>query len=290
MTEPATISFENGGDVDYRKYTEGKLDPYHGKTIKHLIAKHRDYLVYLDEQLYVWWSIKDSYKPEATNLASFGEVLNRVSSLEAIEVSNLSEKQVAAYRRMLGEAVARLLDTQNPEQSHAILHAALEYITLRNSENGRLKYLAGSFGATIVVMLSVAVFWATKGGPSPPSEAAHVVLGMAAGAAGALMSILLRVNAMSFDASASAKLYYVEGAAKIFAGIIGALLVGVGIKGKIIFGNITAPESQLPLIILFGIVAGASERFVPGIVKQIEGRSFGDYSSKPRRGKQTKGD
>lgn len=83
MTSP------NSPDVDYRVYTEGKLKPYHGKTIKHLIAKHKDYLVYLDDDLYVWWSIKDSYKPEAVSSASFGEVLNRVSWLEAIEVSNL---------------------------------------------------------------------------------------------------------------------------------------------------------------------------------------------------------
>lgn len=257
-------------DTDYRKYVEGKEEPYHGKVIKHLIQKHRDFVVYLDDELYVWWAIRDTYRPDWVNSPSFGEVLNRVSFLEAVETSDIPQRQVTAFRRMLGEAVARLLDSQSVEQANKILDNATDYIIARNSESSRLWYLSASLATTAVVVLVILLLWTFRRYTPLNPEGLNVLVGSGAGALGAFLSILLRSQTVPLDSSAGKKVYYFEGTAKILAGMIGAVLVAVSIEGKFLFGNISNPENQLQVITALCIVAGASERLVPSLIKKVE--------------------
>jgi hypothetical protein len=46
-------------DFDYSVLREGEVEPVLGKRIDTLIAKHRDYIVYLDDELYVEWASSD---------------------------------------------------------------------------------------------------------------------------------------------------------------------------------------------------------------------------------------
>src|SRR5262245_29582067 len=84
---------------------EGEEDPVLGKLVDTLIARHDEYIVYLDDELYVWWAC-DTASTESEGSA---EVLNRVSWLEAKPIYMSKEDQRRTYRRMLGEGVARML-------------------------------------------------------------------------------------------------------------------------------------------------------------------------------------
>jgi hypothetical protein len=256
--------------VGFARLKEGDQELVHGKKIEHLICKHRDYIVYLDSDLYVFWAIDDDFKKDWKNYSQFGEVVNEVSYLEAIDVTSLPTHQVASYRRMLGEAVARLLDTQNPDQAKAVLEKARSYINARSSENARLWYLTASLQATAGAVIVVLLIWAAKAYLPLGFRTLSIILGVGAGALGAFLSILLRSHTVPLDISASKRLYRFEGFAKVLAGMIGALLVALGVEAKFLFGNINSSEGQLELILVLCIVAGASERLIPSIIRNVE--------------------
>src|ERR1051325_2319260 len=84
--------------VGYAKLKEGDVERVHGKTIKHLISKDRNWIVYRDPDLSVFWAIDDAIKSKWVDYPAFGETVNEISALEAIDVSNLSKDQIASFR------------------------------------------------------------------------------------------------------------------------------------------------------------------------------------------------
>jgi hypothetical protein len=252
----------------FSKLKEGDEELVHGKIIRTLISKHQDYIVYLDEDSNVWWATKKDLNCFDTPQA--GEILNEVSYLEAVDVNALRPHQVLAFRRMLGEAVARLLDARDPKQAKNVLRYARNYMTARYAENARLWYLSASGLATLLVITVIAFFLIlAQGRLVLTADVVSYPVAIAAGAIGALLSILLRSETVPKDISAGKRLYYSEAVAKILAGMIGALLVALGIETKFFFGTFQG-NNQLALVALFGIAAGASERLIPSLINKVE--------------------
>ncbi|HXQ72654.1 MAG TPA: hypothetical protein VN844_19310 [Pyrinomonadaceae bacterium] len=253
--------------VGFSKLIEGDEELVHGKIIKCLICKHREYIVYLDNNYGVWWATDD--KENCFDSPGAGEILNEVSYLEGVDVSTLKSHQVLAFRRMLGEAVARLLDVKDVKQAKRVLTYARDYIAARNAENVRLWYLSASGIATLVAGVTIWVIWLAQYRLHVGPKGIEFALAIGGGALGAFLSILLRSESVPKDISAGKKLYYAEAIAKVLAGMIGALLVALGIETKLFFGNVVG-EPQLALMVMFGIVAGMSERLVPSLVTKVE--------------------
>src|SRR6267154_2613514 len=92
--------------TDYNYFREGDIEPHMGKTIRFLIYKEKDFIVYLDEELYVQWAFTAAQR-EFTS--EEGQALNRVSELQALPISHLKEEHRKSYRMLIGEAVARIL-------------------------------------------------------------------------------------------------------------------------------------------------------------------------------------
>ena len=253
--------------VGFSKLIEGKEEIVHGKVIKHLICKNRDYIVYLDDDLNVWWATdKDA---NCFDSPAAGEILNEVSYLEGVDVSTLKVHQKEAFRRMLGEAVARLLDVKDAKEAKRVLTYARSYINARNAENVRLWYLSASAIATFVVGVAISLIWLARNQLQVGPKGVAYALGIGGGALGAFLSILLRSESVPKDISAGKHLYYAEALAKVLAGMIGALLIALGIETRFFFGSVQA-DNQLALIAMFGIVAGMSERLIPSLVSKVE--------------------
>ena len=252
----------------FSKLREGDDERVHGKTIKCLISKHRDYIVYLDNEMSVWWATNKDF--EFLENAKSGEILNEVSYLESVDVSALKPYQLEGFRRMLGEAVARLFDTNDQKQARAVLKYARHYITARCTENARLWYLSASSIATLIVTIIIGSLLLNREAIQLGDKAVTVILGIGGGALGALLSILLRSEGVPKDISAGRTLYYCEAISKIVAGMIGALIVALGIEAKFFLGNLDAASNHMTLIMLFCLVAGASERLIPSLISKVE--------------------
>jgi hypothetical protein len=253
---------------DFSCFKEGDTEPTLGKKIKVLIYHARLFIVYIDNEDFVEWATTDEY---GSPHEIVGSVLNRVGYLEARSESLLDPTHVLPFRRLLGESLARALLERKSENALGMLDLAEKYMIARGDERARTWYLSAATIVTMFLTIVLAIIWSRRGSMTTAlgENGFQVVIGAGVGSLGALLSIITRSNKISMDASAGWKVHYLESAARVVVGVVGALLVTLAIKANLVLPSNSAANS-LPLIMLICIIAGASERLVPNLIKHIE--------------------
>src|SRR5438128_3409631 len=127
---------------NYDLFREGDFEPHLGKTIHTLIFKTTDFIVYLDDELFVEWAFTPSYDTKWG--ADVARVLNRVSQVQAFPLTHLSIEQLITFRQLVGEAVARLLKEHDHKTANDALDNAVQWVEGRNKETARWWYLTAS--------------------------------------------------------------------------------------------------------------------------------------------------
>jgi len=98
-----------------------------------------------------------------------------------------------------------------------------------------------------------------------------VTLDLAQNRAGALISVISRTQSISMDVATGRLVYYIEGAARILLGMLGAFLIALSVKANLILGVVNnTKDYEFPFLLLLCMVAGASERLVPNLIRQVE--------------------
>jgi hypothetical protein len=133
------------GGQRWKLVREGEIDPSLGKIVDTLIVQDDDVLVYFDQDLFVEWDYDETKIPEGEGWPG---VFNRVSLLEAFQIDGLSSEIRKSFRRMIGEAVARLLISRDVNAANQVLDKAEDYVNARNLELARS-------GRPVVHMLAV---------------------------------------------------------------------------------------------------------------------------------------
>lgn len=249
---------------------EGEFDPTLGNKVKWLISSDDNFIVYIseddrdDKELYVEWNMNDTclLKQEA------GPYLNRVGQLEAVDISRLSKLQITSYKRMIAEGVARLFEN-NFKVAGSALDLAETWITARNTEIARGWYL---FGSGLIALASAFVI-AYLGNNSQTLRVLpyfDLILGTAFGGLGAWLSVIQRSRTAGLDVAAGPMLHYLEGAFRIMAGSLGALLVAMATRAGLFIQT-----NRLSALMVMCMVAGVSERLVPSFIEQMESRTSG---------------
>jgi hypothetical protein len=260
--------------ASFMVFNEGQIEPTHNKRIKTLILKTDHFIVYLDDELSVQWS---TINVQDGDFASdFGAVTNRESYLEEIAKGLLSPSQHKSYQRLLAESIARLLDDRDSANAKEILDKAESFLKARSTERARRWFIAAAAASTCVALLSILLLWIFRDGVSSRIgiTAFEVAIATGTGSLGALISVVLRLHKLNVDAFAGKGVHYFEGVMRVLGGMAGALLVGLAIKSGLILGTINSSEKSLTLLLAVSIVAGASERIVPNLIKQVEGTMF----------------
>ena len=154
-----------------------------------------------------------------------------------------------------------------------MLQLAKEYIIDRNGDKSRFLYLKASGIATLFAISIGSTSWIIRlflinliG-----VTVFYLWLSFLIGSLGAYLSITLRMGKTNLDYHATKKLHYMEGITKVFAGMISALLVALCIKSGILFSVFDKVGSTHIAMIIGGLIAGASERLAPSLIKKIEG-------------------
>lgn len=259
-------------DYPFAFYTlrEGDRDPMLGKDIAWLIDSDYDFIVYIDTDGYVEWTMNrnDMLGPAA------GPYLNQIGWLEAIDTTHLEKKQTESYQRMIGEGVARLFQ-KNLSAAEAAFDLADKWITARNNEVARRWYLRGAGIVALIPLVAVCIMaacigtWWVKFTPVGYT----ILMGTAVGGLGAWLSVIQRSRRTELDVAAGPLLHHLEGAFRIIAGTLGAFLVALAIQADLING-LKELLKGLPGIMLVCMVAGTSERLVPSLIEQIESRAL----------------
>jgi hypothetical protein len=197
-----------------------------------------------------------------------GPSLNRVGQLEAVNIQYLSRIQVTSYKRMIAEGVARLFE-KNIGAANSALDLAETWITARNTEIARGWYLMGSGLAALVSLALVIIlgYWNQFLSTLPYYT---LLVGTAFGGLGAWFSVIQRSRTAGLDVAAGKVPHYLEGAFRIMAGSLGALLVAMGIRAGFL-----PQANRLAALMVICMVAGVSERLVPSFIEQMESRTSG---------------
>lgn len=254
---------------DFSSFCEGDIEPTLNKKIHTLIQTEEDYIVYLDDDFYVEYSIADSY---GTVPNGFPEVANRTSYLESASKGLLQHGQIEHFARLLGEAMARIIGDKNAEKANQILDDAESYLNARSFENARIWYIQTAFILTLVVVFGAAVLWVGRMHVEAivGHEAFHILLASLLGAVGALFSILSRTKKLEVDPAAGELIHRLESGARIAVGSIGALVMALAVKANLLLGFTKSLDHSLAALLAICIVAGASERLVPSFIKKVE--------------------
>ena len=256
-------------------YKEGDDVPELNKKVEMLIISTPEFYVFLDEEFYVQWMTKDGpVWSDGTD-----EVINRVSYLETISTTHFSglpseKRELAEFRRLLGEAVARALDA-NIDAAKDLLDKSETLLQERSTQRARAWYLTAAGLAACVPLVLAVVLWLSRAHFRVwlGNAGFDVTFGAALGGIGALVSTIFNVRKINLNASFGPALHYIEGIARVVTGTIGGALVCLAIKGNLLLGGFNAisePTIRVACLFTLALLAGSSERIVPNFIKKME--------------------
>jgi hypothetical protein len=264
---------------DFISYCEGDIEPTLNKKIHTLIDCDTDYIVYLDDEFFVEYSWTEAYggTPEG-----FGDIASKVAHLEGLSTLYLSPEQLPSFRRILGEAMARIVGDKDSEKAKATLEIAISFLTERSSERARIWYLQASSAVAGTFLLLAAILWLFRNAFIVyfSQDTLEVSVGTLAGALGSFMSIWMRPEKVRMDAGAGKSVHLWEGAAKIAMGVACAFGVALAFKAEIIVPFAKASPRPFALLLVLCIAAGFTERLFMNLIGH-----FHDPNLKRTKGK-----
>src|ERR1700686_166599 len=145
--------------------------------------------------------------------------------LETTPCDGLDTEKIIHFRRLIGETIASSLDHDYPNGRAMLAHAA-SYILARSQERSRFWYLSASMATAIPFMFAGALLWLGRGAIRPilGETVFWLCISAAAGATGAILSVIARKGNLQFDASSGRSLHYLEATSRILAGVFSGLL------------------------------------------------------------------
>jgi hypothetical protein len=222
----------------------------------------------LNRDLWATWHALPAFEiPKDTE-----RILDRATLIQCTPVNFPTISDNLAFRRLVANGIASALAGDH-EGAQATFTRAENYISARAGETSRLWYVQSSLVTTLLFVIVGSLTelpWGWAGG-----EWAHIGMGMAFGAIGALFSFLSRLRKMDVDAASGRYAHYIDAAVRILLGALGALILAVGIRANLVLGFVKSTDGDFTwLLYVFCTVAGASERLVPDFLHQVEAQSL----------------
>lgn len=243
-----------------------------GAKVHYLVMETDDFIVFIDPEIDVDWITSKKFDEQGHNdLEAHNNILNRTAWLESLPTHDLNPKIRLSYKRMLGEAIARSL-SHDYLNAGKILDESEVFVKARNEELARFWYLSSSGVMTFIILLCGFLIWYEREVVSQAVGEAlfWLVIASVAGATGALLSIIMRMGKTSLDCSAGKTLHQLESVSRIVAGMISAVLACLAVYAEIIFPVFSKLGNARAFLVLISLVAGASERWAPSIIENLE--------------------
>jgi len=241
-------------------------------NIKHLILYTADFIVFIDPNFDVDWETTDEYDLHGpTDLEQHNAILNRAASLECIPNDHQKENIRLNFKRMIAEGVARSL---NHDYANAgkILDDAEIYIRNRNIETARYWQVTSTCLCGVASAMIILGLWCFRHNLIPflGSTAFFILIATASGSIGATLSIIIRIGHSSITSEAEKKLHILEAVSKHIGGSISGSIISILIKIGIVVPMFQSINMTDIVMVVGGLIAGASERWVPSLISQFE--------------------
>jgi hypothetical protein len=203
-----------------------------------------------------------------------GRILNEVAMLEPTADSWPPDLKLIT-KRLLGEAMARVLRADGPEAEKALANAK-KFIKEKSPQVSRYWTLQScAVTGAVAILIGVLELIFEKAIVDKISETPyHLTLCFCAGCAGALLFVILGIGRQpNANSSAQRRLHYLEGICRIGAGGIAGVLVASAVKLQLFLPVFSKIGMERLAMCTAAMIAGASERLAAGIVTGVEAHS-----------------
>ncbi len=242
------------------------------KDGEYLIRATKDFKVWIDKEGCLDWETTPKYDEKGpVDKIAHNAILNDYALLEVTPAEGVRKDAVQQFKRLIGEAIVCSLE-HDYENARKMLAAAAQYIQARREETSRWWYLLASLVATIPFAVVGFGIWLWRSNAVAVLGVTGMWLCLAtvAGALGALLSVTTRSGNLKLDSSAGMWLHYLEGASRIWAGMLSAFLVALTVRYEIILAPLSRGEKMLGVMLIAGFVGGAGERLAKSIISKLD--------------------
>ena len=241
-------------------------------SYKYPILIDCDFIVFIDHENDLDWETSRDWDARGPkDRTKHNVILNEAALLEATPCDGLSSQIQLRYKRLIGEAIARSLHHDYVGARQMLVQSA-KYYKDRSKELSRKWYLTSSITASAICMFIAIVLWLLRkiifvwlG-----MDATWLLLSGAAGASGALLSVIGRSGKLHFDSSAGKDLHYLEGASRILAGGLSGFLAGLAVRSGVLLAALSRGGRQDGVMLLAAFAAGAGERLATSIISKVD--------------------
>lgn len=239
----------------------------------YLIFESDDFIVYLDSVLAIEWQTSDDYdKIGPKDSKKNNDILGRAATLECVPNEHHNRDVRIAFKRMVGEGIARSLDNDY-ESADNILKQARSYITDRNVEAARLWQLSTACLLGLTIGIVGLIFWTYRAGliRAWGELVFFLVCSAGAGALGAILSMIFRMGNNFPTSEAPRRLHILEATARVLAGCLSGLLVAGSVNMGLILATFGDAGHLHVTMLVAAMASGASERWAPSLITQLSG-------------------
>lgn len=230
-------------------------DVFNQKKIKSIGGQSEFVIVYVSTDNLIGWEV-DEIDDEILNKVS--SRLNLLSEMISIE---LPEETIFNLRHRLAVAAFSAFSSEQIEEALAYFNPIEEIIKrAKTPEESKIYYISCSILYSILfgMLLYVLSFLYIN------KEFFYCAI---AGCLGALLSIISRGDQLSIKSLTKSIFIHLQVIIKVVLGLISGILFLLGAKANILLGSFS---NDLYSILLFGTMAGFSERFIPDFMEKLE--------------------
>jgi hypothetical protein len=261
-------------------FNEGDKYDGIGRIVQELIMKTPSFIVFIDEFGGAQWA----YNVVTCKVNDYNSVTNRMAELEVrsrfLRVDKPAPSGVDipthlhdlfSARRLIAEAMARLLDAGSASAAHGMLDIAEKWILQRSRAYSRW-WMFGPF--LILAHLGLAgFFYLVLSENNYLDNQLHWnwLAGGVLGGLGALVSSMVFNRKIAFDATAGEYLHYLEAVLRWTVGFVAGLTVQMMIQGNIMLGFLGGTNPNPVAGFVLSLFAGSSELFFPTLLRRFNG-------------------
>jgi hypothetical protein len=261
----------------FQDFKAGGTDPLVGTTIKEVLIKTGDFIVYIDEDLILHWHSNAAMDPNCA-----ASVFNRASELQAKSEflrQTLRRRDLMSVRRLIGEGVVVMFCTESPVYANAALDTAEKFISQIGRETSRGWYF-GPFFIFFAVSVLIGLILYHHGRMRVTTLPLVCSLG---GGIGAFISTAIGNERIPCAPSAGRLLHLLEALLRYTVGFAAGLLVWLATSGNLAVGFLNLanspaaslwPGNYLPAgvyaLIAVALLAGTSERLLPSLMARFD--------------------
>ena len=251
-------------------YKEGDVT-LNGTKISRIIGRSSDFIVYLSQEEEGWvrkTSVRVEYWPDLpSHLTPSIVQYNKLAILAKCSLGPIHRNATNEY---LAFALASAFQSTSRDEKEILepFTPIEPFIKKKSEENARFSSIF--CGGLFATLICIAIIYAYNFEWLNQMKYREVLFGAMSGTIGASVSVIQRGKELLFEPYAGSFFIAFQGILRITLGIIFGVFTVIAIKAGVL---LNVANDNFYLLLMFCIIAGVSERFIPDLIERMENKN-----------------